>query len=234
MRGPGNGMAGTLPRDKRSAVFSSQIHGRAGHPGEQPSSRAADPASSRDPAATLTALLNAAPVDLCRVSEEIRAHLDLQALIVRLAGYLTFSPDTSGTTIEEAVVVVGTDRLRVLFYLWSMLRQHRKPGKVCGQMRLGSTPSKSSEAPPGGRTARHSEMACLANFLESLGLDSGSRLHSQPPVGPSGRQEPEFFELTDMLVHDIVSFIPLIDPAFRKQHRPVSADVNASGGKSPG
>jgi hypothetical protein len=233
MQGQGNILADKMPRDISSSAFSNHVQGRADQVRMQQSPRGAGQSSppdsaAPDPAALLTTLLNAAPVDLCRVSEEMRAHPDLQALVMRLACYLSFSPDTVGTTIEESVVVVGTDRLRVLVYLWSLLRQRPVADNLCDPVPSKCAPGKPSRKNSRGHAASHTEMSCLANFLESLGLASGTAPQRQSLGVPPRFQEAEFFELTDMLVRDIVSFIPQIEPAFRKQHRPVSASVNGS------
>jgi len=236
MQGQGNILADTMPQDIGSSVFSNSVQGRAAQTRVQQSPRGAgqspppDPAAP-DPAALLTVLLNAAPVDLCRVSEEMRAHPDLQALVMRLACYLSFSPDNVGTSIEEAVIVVGTDRLRVLVYLWSLLRQRPVADNPCDPIASKSASAKPSRKNPRAHAASHTEMSCLANFLESLGLASGAAPQRQSFGVPPRFQEAEFFELTDMLVRDIVSFIPQIEPAFRRQHRPVSAAVNGSSGR---
>jgi HDOD domain-containing protein len=236
MQGQGNILADTMQRDMSSSAFSNHVQGRSAQTRVQQPPRGAGqspPSDSTvpDPAASLTTLLNAAPVDLCRVSEEMRAHPDLQALVMRLACYLSFSPDTVGTTIEEAVIVVGTDRLRVLVYLWSLLRQRPVADDLRGPIASKSAPAKPSRKSSRGHAASHTEMSCLANFLESLGVASGGPRKRRSPWVPPGSQEAEFFELTDMLVRDIVSFIPQIEPAFRKQHRPVSAAVNGSSGR---
>lgn len=236
MQGQGNILADTMPQDIGSSVFSNPVQGRAAQMRGEQSPRGAAQSSppdpvAPDPAALLTALLNAAPVDLCRVSEEMRAHPDLQALVMRLACYLSFSPDTVGTSIEEAVIVVGTDRLRVLVYLWSLLRQRPVADNPCNPIASKSAPAKPSRKNSRGHAASHKEMSCLANFLESLGLASGAAPQRRSPGFPPRFQEAEFFELTDMLVRDIVSFIPQIEPAFRRQHRPVSAAVNGSSGR---
>jgi len=231
MQGQGNGMTGTLPREMSSSVFSNHLRGRVGQPPAEPSPRAAGQSPSPDPAALLITLLSAAPVDLCRVSEEMRAHPDLQALVLKLACYLSFSPDTSGTTVEESVVVVGTDRLRVLVYLWSMLRQWRAANNLCDPKQSRSGAAEPSTWFSQARSSLQNEIADLASFLESLGLDSAAPPRRQPPLTPFGPQEAESFELTDMLVRDVVSLIPLVEPAFRKQQNSSVAGRMARAGK---
>lgn len=82
---------------------------------------------NREAAHRLTKLLASAPVDLSGVSNEIRRHPDLESLILRpavslvpsLVPSLVSSTDEPLTTIEEAVVVLGTNRLRTLIDAWS-------------------------------------------------------------------------------------------------------------------
>ena len=82
---------------------------------------------TREAAHRLTKLLASPPVDLSGVSNEIRRHPDLESLILRpgislvpsLAPSLVPSIDEPLSTIEEAVVVLGTSRLRTLIDAWS-------------------------------------------------------------------------------------------------------------------
>ncbi|HKV49138.1 MAG TPA: hypothetical protein VJN69_13670 [Candidatus Acidoferrales bacterium] len=86
---------------------------------------------TREAANRLAKLLASAPVDLSGVSNEIRRYPDLESLILRpdvsLSTSLVPSPvpslvpsvDEPLSTIEEAVVVLGTSRLRTLIDAWS-------------------------------------------------------------------------------------------------------------------
>lgn len=74
---------------------------------------------TREAAQLLTKLLTCAPVDLSGISDEIRRHPDLESLILRPGALLAPSPDEPLSTIEEAVVVLGTSRLRALIDQWS-------------------------------------------------------------------------------------------------------------------
>ncbi len=77
----------------------------------------------REAAHRLTKLLTSAPIDLSGISDEIRRHPDLESLILRpgvsLVPSLVPSIDEPLSTIEEAVVVLGTSRLRTLIDAWS-------------------------------------------------------------------------------------------------------------------
>jgi HD-like signal output (HDOD) protein len=74
---------------------------------------------TREAARRLTKLLASAPIDLSGISDEIRRHPDLESLILRPAISLVPSPDEPLGTIEEAVVALGTTRLRTLIGVWS-------------------------------------------------------------------------------------------------------------------
>jgi hypothetical protein len=67
------------------------------------------------------------------------------------------------------------------------------------------------------------EIAHLAKFLDSLESDSVVPQKYQAPLESSGPEDAEFLELTDLLVRDIVSFIPSIVSAFREQRNPSAA-----------
>ena len=77
----------------------------------------------------LTDLLGAVPIDLARISEHIRSHPKIADLIIRLAGSLLLSAD-SGITIEEAAVMLGTDRLHVLASMWSIIEKYDEGGRA--------------------------------------------------------------------------------------------------------
>jgi HDOD domain-containing protein len=70
-------------------------------------------------------LLAASPVDLKRVGDAVRVHPDFEALVLRLAVSLALSEDIPPATVEEAVVVLGTARMRVLVHLWAMSQKDR-------------------------------------------------------------------------------------------------------------
>ena len=74
---------------------------------------------TREAAHHLTKLLTSAPIDLSGISNEIRRHPDLESLILRPGVSLAPSPDEPLSTVEEAVVVLGTSRLRALIDAWS-------------------------------------------------------------------------------------------------------------------
>jgi HDOD domain len=172
-----------------------------------------------DTALRLTRLLRSAPVDLARIGREIRAHPDLEALIMRLAASLGLSIGSTGLTIEEAAVVLGTDRLRVLVYMWSLLPDERgaAESRRTDESQLGDTVAALSiltSAFPAGNP----ETLYLAGFLRWLGLDlpDPATPRDEPPCFAAGLQSADLPGLTDILVRDLVALIPVLDPAFLK------------------
>jgi hypothetical protein len=77
----------------------------------------------------LTDLLDAVPIDLARISEHIRSHAAIAELMVRLARSLLLSAD-SRITIEDAAVMLGTDRLRIVAYHVVAARGNRWLGEI--------------------------------------------------------------------------------------------------------
>jgi hypothetical protein len=168
----------------------------------------------------LTSLLRSAPVDLARMGREIRAHPDLEALVMRLAGSLVLYADSAVPSVEEAAVVLGTDRLRVLIYMWSLL-----PDVPSAAEFPGHSLSQSSDAPggpsasPGALPAWSPETLYLAGFRRWLGLDSSGSATSRddPPCFAAGLQSEDLGGLTEMLMRDFMVLIPLLAPALLKQ-----------------
>ncbi len=89
--------------------------------------------SSAESLDALDRALSASPVDLCCIAEEMCAQPQFATMVMRLASSLLVSPEKSATTIEEAVVALGTDRLRALLHIWSRYRQRRIADSVPSQ-----------------------------------------------------------------------------------------------------
>ena len=70
-------------------------------------------------------LLAASPVDLKRVGDAVRALPDFEAFVLQIAVSLALSEDIPPATVEEAVVALGTNRMRVLVHLWAMSQRDR-------------------------------------------------------------------------------------------------------------
>lgn len=175
--------------------------------------------SSAESLDALDRALSASPVDLCCIAEEMCAQPQFATMVMRLASSLLVSPEKSATTIEEAVVALGTDRLRALLHIWSRYRQRRIADSVpsqSGSMAPGVSPVVSAGVPndklfvsqEGEATP---EPLFLATFLRDLGSDA-----SAPSVASiaarllaSAGQASEFSELSD-LFRDCVSAAPRI------------------------
>jgi len=161
--------------------------------GEPPEAAGDTPAS----VVRLTRILNADPVDLARVSEEIRGQPGLEALVLRLAASLVLSEEGSILKLEEAAVVLGTDRLRVLTHMWSLLSG--LPGEVRAEYGL-----------PGSGKDWSPEAFYIASFLRCLaGADPYAAKGSETP----SLQSADLAALKTMLMRDFVSLIPALDPS---------------------
>jgi hypothetical protein len=159
-------------------------------------------------------LLSSAPVDLARISEEIRSQPKLDALVMRLTASLLLSPESLVTTLEEAAVLLGTDRLRVIAHMWSSRSE-----ECCG-----TSFDAPSQTNAGGSENRHSDSHCspagpnpeslyLASFLQWLGLDSPSSASSgkQAPCFASGLQGGQFAELRNTMMRDFLALDPILN-----------------------
>lgn len=69
----------------------------------------------------LNSLLSSAPVDLNRVAEVIRTDPSLSAQVMRLCNTALFNPEDRAASIEDAVIILGTDRLRTLVLTCSLV-----------------------------------------------------------------------------------------------------------------
>jgi hypothetical protein len=165
----------------------------------------------------LTNLLGAVPVDLARISEEIRSQPRLETLVIGLTASLLLSPETSVTTLEEAVVVLGTDRLRVMVYMWS-----NRP-EDCHAVNFGAR----VKADVAIDECKHPELfsGCagpspetlyLASFLRWLGLDSPNPATSghRAPCFALGLQRAQFADLRNTLIRDFLALVPVLTHRF--------------------
>jgi hypothetical protein len=167
----------------------------------------------RGQAARLDALLAADLVDLRRVSDAIRQQPGFEQLVMRLSASLALSPDISPATVEEAAVVLGTDRLRVLVYAWSLLPQH--PSSAEASAALSPLVSECRYSATEDWTP---EALYLASFLWWLGLDSfdGAASRHGNRASSSGVQQEQLARLTEILLRDFMALIPFVEPALLK------------------
>jgi hypothetical protein len=159
-------------------------------------------AEARGAANALNGLLIAAPVDLAAISAEIRRHPELESLVVRLGESLGLSADETVKTVEEAVVVLGTHRLRMLIDLWAMSASGPDPGPGGS-----SAESRGSVATP--------EVRYLENLLCRLGYES-TRASSNAQGSfdrRAGAESDPLSLLTDFFMRDFFSLLPVIQPS---------------------
>jgi hypothetical protein len=173
--------------------------------------------NTREALARLTGLLISAPIDLGGISHEIRRHPDLETLILRLGVSLVLSPDEPLTTVEEAVVVLGTSRLRILIDLWS------SAGNSSDDPPPSSPNAAAGEPAPPATTP---EISYLINFLRSVGFHSpenaftGARLAAwASKISPD-----QMFVLADLFMHDFFSLLPVIHPGIKEVAAPPSRE----------
>jgi hypothetical protein len=169
--------------------------------------------ASHEATARLTRLLIAAPIDLAGISDEIRRHPDLEAIILRLGVALLLSPDEPLSTVEEAVVVLGTSRLRILIDLWS------STGAIAN---AASSPLNAAAAPTSASVALTPKMRYLTNFLRCLGFDSPENAFSCARLAAWATKIPpdQMFALTDIFMRDFFSLLPAIQPGIRETADP--------------
>jgi len=156
------------------------------------------------PVQRITRLLESEPIDFARVSKEIRSHSDLESLISRMVVSLALQPVDLSLTLDEAIVVLGVDRLRILLYTWSLLQ--RRTLHI---------------HPPAAPSCWSPEALYLASFLRYLGLDSpdAAILHREMFSFALEPERAEFADLRDTLMRDFLSLIPVLDPSILRVAR---------------
>lgn len=188
------------------------------------SSHETDP---REVMARLTRLLHAAPIDLAAICAEIRTHGELEALIMRLTGSLVLSPDEPLSTVEEAVVVLGTERLRVLIDLWcsseTTASGRSGPSQEASAMDLQKRSTTRSGSGANPSSLNCPEMRYLRNFLRCLGFDSPEQSLSgvRLEAWASKVSSDQMLALTDLFMRDFFSLLPVIQPAIKECPEPV-------------
>jgi hypothetical protein len=147
----------------------------------------------------IAALLESDAIDLAGISHAIREQPGLQRLVLTMSESLALAPGVPLGTVEEAAVVLGKNRLRVLVRAWELSRA-RTDGP------LTSMPACRDASP---------EILYLASFFRWLGLDRSvrgnsysTRLADYEPDDEAG----EVGGLTDLLMRDVVSLIPYVEP----------------------
>lgn len=155
----------------------------------------------------LTELLGTDPIELRCICDEIRAHPEMEALVLRVSRSL--SPEAAPANVEEAAIQLGVDRLRIVVRAW--------PSLLCAPVAdLSALPSPNQQIP---------EVLYLAAFFSALGLGaqkSGARKHSS--TFPAIFENEQQAELADILIRDFFSLLPFLDTSLARP------DARASGG----
>ncbi|HVB88412.1 MAG TPA: HDOD domain-containing protein [Candidatus Dormibacteraeota bacterium] len=161
----------------------------------------------------LMQLLAEDPVDLARVSDEIRAQPALAAVVKRMAASLQLSPEDSVTSVEEAAIVLGTDRLRVLLYALPQFENIRQGMESSGvEFEADVKPAFAFASPDAPKVvaAWTPELFYLASFVRFLGL---ADLDSVTPGEGGDRGSPDFERseaaaMTEILIRDFLALVP--------------------------
>jgi hypothetical protein len=127
--------------------------------------------------------------------------------------------------MEEAAVALGTDRLRVLVYMWSLLSdgRHAEGSLETGEFQsidpAGGSPTLSEAFQAWNTEALY--LACL----ESL---ASVKSREKPPCSAAGLQSEDMPRLTALLIRDFVALIPVLDPAIsRLRQQAVGAEASS-------
>jgi hypothetical protein len=140
-------------------------------------------------------LLGSAPADLTRISDEIRSHPGLDTLITRILALLAFSPAETVVSVEEAAIVLGTDRLRVLVNIWLLIQEMRTAE---GHIAKSGIPPPSADTNVASSRAESTwtpKMHCLASLVHSLEFYPASPgANCLPGSSPDLRLQRERFE----------------------------------------
>lgn len=178
-------------------------------------------------AATLSSLLALDTIELCLISDEIRLHSGLEAMVMRLSHSLLLSPDLPPTTVEGAAILLGVDRLRVLIHAWTLIEQERAGAAEDSDSTSGlcvddfGRQNSLSYATP--------ETLYLTTFLHLMGLDASTPQpypHVSHVLLPSGDLE-HVPALTDILMRDFISLIPFLDATILKACRNRGSEIAA-------
>jgi hypothetical protein len=178
----------------------------------------------------LTDLLGAVPVDLARISEHIRSHPEISELMIRVAGSLLLSSETR-ITIEEAAVMLGTDRLHVLACMWSIIEQYGEENRA--EKRSNPAADTRDDRPTSfiQGISWTAQSLYLATFLRCLGLDSPDSELPRDRTQSAERtwQAEDFADLRNVLMRDFLALLPSLNPFVSKAD---AADA-ATGDRKP-
>ena len=183
--------------------------------------------------ARLDALLRADVVELGKVCDEIRSVPSLESVVVKLGASVALLSSPSPAPLQEAIVLLGADRLRVLIDAWPLLPPATDSDPQPEPERGGPSGDASSRvslprrsvvpATPPDRFAEACNpenlyFASLANRSELLFSDALERPDVRS-VTRFGLHHEQIEGLADMFVRDFVALAPLIEPAASASRR---------------
>lgn len=185
--------------------------------------------------AQIATLLDSDAVDLSGISDAIRAQPELKHLVLAMTESLALAPGLVPGNVEEAAVVLGKNRLRVLVEAWSSIRDRGDIGFGNGCAEFGSRLSnkqsmvvspdaaeKSRELPQGVEV--EPEVLYLSSFFHWLGLDGDSANPAESRSSALGARtwSNDSAGLADLLLRDLACLTPYLEPlpeAFREHNR---------------
>jgi hypothetical protein len=197
-------------------------NGNSAH--RQPSQGARSAAAS-----DLTRLLDADAVDLRDVGDAIRIHPELESLVLKLCEFLALSPGVPVSSAEEAAIVLGKDRLRIVVHAWSVNQWVGEAARGSQpEIPEGTTHHEESSPVPTARAAmaegRHTtflstefsaEILGLANLFHWARRDAVSFVNSRGE-NYAHRLDLELRQaahLTNLLMRDLLCLVSLVNPA---------------------
>ena len=189
----------------------------------------------------LNGLLSASTVDLKRVGEVIRRDPGLAAQVIRMCSSTLLSVGEKVSSIEHAVILLGTERLRTMMLTISLVEHvgNRLSGSIVQSFWRHSFLTAILSERIARRTAYpRPEQAYLAGLLHDIGtlplLTIASRSQSGPNVlewlggGESIQAEQKHFGLDHCEVGRWIglswNFSPALIAVFQNHHHPQEAD----------
>lgn len=170
----------------------------------------------------IATLLEGDAVDLAGISQAIRAQPELKQLVLAMSESLALIPGMTPGNVEEAAVVLGKNRLRVLVKAWSSIRNHGAEHSPVAPLALKSfsdggrmvPPERAGAGQPSSDWGIEPEILYLTSFFHWLGLDEESN-ESADPANRSRAMDNGASQgagLADLLLRDLASLTPYLEP----------------------
>jgi hypothetical protein len=166
----------------------------------------------------MAALLDSDAIDLAAISDAIRREPGFAEFVLRISESLALAPGAPLGTVEEAAIVLGKNRLYVIWRAWMQMhaprlvrtRGHAIPiSRHSHEARVGE--SHVSDASP--------EVLYLASFFRWLGFESSPEKAAPqlfaacpPSLAMHRAANDEIAALTELLMRDVISLIPYVEP----------------------